>query len=445
MKLKELRERRGGLEAKYNNVIAAAERENRDITGEEAEQLSSIIKEDKELKARIERQEHSLQWGRELDQPLDHRISGRGSAAGDGFGGDSRVSASEMDKAVSAFVRNSHGKQVSPDEWEGAEAYGYRPGASGCEVALNKIRPTVGRHANLFVGPRNAMSTAVPSQGGITIPAGFGSSFETALKLYGPMLQTSEIWTTDTGAESPYPMLDDTADEGELVAENGASSEGDMSFSGMMFRAHKLGSKIIRVSQELIEDSALDLASEVGKALGARLGRGANRLLTLGTNANEPQGIVPASALGKETASATAIAADEILDLIASVDPAYRSVPTCGFMMSDTVFSYLAKLKDGYGRYLLDDLKTPLQPMLRGFPVAINNHMTTSIAAGEKTVLFGDLAKFKVRLVRQIRLRTLSELYATTDQLGFVGFMRLDGGLLDAGQHPVKHLLQKAS
>ena len=80
--------------------------------------------------------------------------------------------------------------------------------------------------------------------------------------------------------------------------------------------------------------------------------------------------------------------------------------------------------------------------MVKGYPVTINQSMQSSVATATKTILFGQLRKYKIRDAGEVRLIRLDERYAELDQVAFVAFMRSDGNLLDAGVAPVKHLLQ---
>lgn len=154
-------------------------------------------------------------------------------------------------------------------------------------------------------------------------------------------------------------------------------------------------------------------------------------------------GIVTAAALGKTAASATAIAADELFDLVHSVDPAYRK--GAGFMFHDNVLLTIRKLKDGNGQYLWTaGLQAGEADRILGYGYTVNQHMASAVASTAKTVIFGQLSKYKIRDVRGLRLRRLVERYAESDQEGFVAFYRADGNLLDSGVAPVKYLQQAA-
>jgi HK97 family phage major capsid protein len=165
--------------------------------------------------------------------------------------------------------------------------------------------------------------------------------------------------------------------------------------------------------------------------------------MTTGTGTSQPQGMVVGATLGKTGASATAIAADELLDLIHSVDPAYRGDPSAGFMFHDNILLALRKLKDTTNQYLIQPRVTEALPsMIQGFPFTVNQSMASAITTGQKTMLFGALRKYQIRDVSEVRLVRLNELFAQTDQVGFVMFMRSDAKLLNAGTNPIKYYAQ---
>ena len=135
--------------------------------------------------------------------------------------------------------------------------------------------------------------------------------------------------------------------------------------------------------------------------------------------------------------------------LIHSVDVAYRG-PACRFMTSDTTALALELLKDGNGQYIwrnsgnFNGLNDSPSSSLRGYPVVINNDMPV-LATSAKHTLFGDFSNYYIRQVRGIQVVRLNELYAENGQVGFLAFMRLDGGLIDAGQGPIKYLQNSGS
>jgi len=176
----------------------------------------------------------------------------------------------------------------------------------------------------------------------------------------------------------------------------------------------------------------------LGSLLGERLGRIANTQLTTGTGSTAPNGVVVASTLGKTSTSATAITADEIIDLMHSVDPAYRMSPKVRFMFNDSTLAAIRKLKDGQNNYLwqMGNVQQGVPGTLLGVPYLVNQAMA-SIASAKKVALFGDFGKYYVRKVGAPVIGVMRERF--WPDLGIAGLIRFDGELADTAA--IKHLL----
>jgi len=296
---------------------------------------------------------------------------------------------------------------------------------------------------------RAAMSAFTYATGGALVPSSFMTQLEINMLAWGGLLQVADTLNTQSGEEMSWPTADDTSNEGEQVGENAnidnSNAGGPLpSFGAVKWNAYTFSSKAILVPYYLFEDSFTELPSILGSFMGERLGRTINRKCTLGSGANEPKGIVTASTLGVTAASATAIDFDEVIQLEHSVDPAYRT--GAGYMCHDAVVLALRLLKDGNGQYLWQSGVANNRPdTLNGSPLAINQSMANSVAADAKTLLYGQLSRYKIRRVRQVRVYRLEERYRDKDQDGFIALLRADGNLLTAGTAPVKHLVQASS
>lgn len=291
-----------------------------------------------------------------------------------------------------------------------------------------------------------ALSAFAGSAGGFVIGSTLVGALELNMLAYGAVEQVAEVMVTDTGEEMAWPTADDTSNEGEIVGENPTSANtADPTFAQVKFGAYEFSSKLVKVPVPWLEDAPANMASVLGRMLGERLGRAKNRKFTAGTGANQPRGVMVAATLGKTTASATAIAADEVKDLVHSVDPAYRNQPGAGFMLHDAVLLSLSKLKGSDGQYIWQSgLQQGLPDRLLGYGLDVNQHMDSAVTASNKTMLFGARRQYKVRRVRRLRLLRLDERFAELSQVGFIAFERADGNLLDAGTAPLKYLQQHA-
>ena len=178
---------------------------------------------------------------------------------------------------------------------------------------------------------RNTMSVGTPAQGGYTVPTEVISAVADVLKEFGGMRDVASIIKTDSGAPINYPISDGTSEIGEIVAENTTATSLDPSFGVVSLVPYKFSSKVIAIPFELLQDSAIDMVSFITKRIGDRLARIQNQMFTTGTGTSQPLGIVTASASGKvgATGQTTTVVYDDLVDLIHSVDPAYRGGSAC--------------------------------------------------------------------------------------------------------------------
>lgn len=280
--------------------------------------------------------------------------------------------------------------------------------------------------------------------GGYTVPVELQNMLVRTMKAWGPMYDgdiISELVTT-AGNQLPIPTTDDTGKTGVQGTEGTALTDdgsADAVFGQKQLEAYDFNTKFVKFSWQLAQDSIFSMETLLADLLGERLGRLANAQLTTGTGSSAPNGIVTAATLGKTAASATAIAADEIIDLSHAVDPAYRISPKVGFMFNDLTLAAIRKLKDGQGNYLwqMGNVKEGVPGTLLGYRYSINQAMA-NIATGNKTIIFGDLGKYWVRKVGSPVIGVLRERF--WPDLGIAGLIRFDGELLDTAA--VKYLAQ---
>lgn len=278
---------------------------------------------------------------------------------------------------------------------------------------------------------------------GVLIPSTLASSIEKALKSYGGMFEAGSIITTSNGGDLIMPTINDTSAKATIVAEYAQSSKRTPSFGSVTLKAFTYRTPIIPVSQELLQDSAFNLDTLLSELLVESFGRDINEHLTTGSGSGQPKGIVTAATASAAEAAATAISLDNLLDLIKGVDSSYAK--NGKFMFNRNTLFALAKIKDNEGRYIWQDgTRTGAPSTLFGKNYVINDDMA-DIGAGNASVLFGDLSKYKIRMVKNFRVIRLNELLAEYLSVGLFGFARVDGTLLDAGTHPVQKLVHAKS
>ena len=410
---KELIEQRNKALADARALIDAAEKEGRKFSPEDDQKWSGFMDEADELKGRIERSNR-------LSEEENAGIEIVETRAGQQ---DSEERHVEREEAVTVSVDDAF------RSWMKGGMSSLSPEARG-------------------VMEERAQSVGTTTAGGFTVPEDFRQQLEDAMLQFGGIRQSrATILSTADGANLPMPTSDDTAQVGELLAENNAVAEQDVTFGQTVLGAYMYSSKLVRVSRQLMQDSAFDLGSWLAMKLGERIGRITNQHFTTGTGTAQPSGIITGAASGKvgTTGQTTSIIYDDLVDLIHSVDPAYRG--SAELMFNDSTLAVIKKLKDGNGLPLFvpnvgsggDVTSTIL-----GYNYVINQDMA-DMAANAKSVLFGDMSKFMIRDVLGIQMARLEERYAENLQVGFVAHSRHDSVLLDAGSAPIKYYANSAT
>lgn len=289
---------------------------------------------------------------------------------------------------------------------------------------------------------KNTMSTTTNSEGGFTVQSAVASQLIDYLKAYGGMRGAATTIVTSEGNPLSFPTTDGTSETGEWIAQNTTATGADPVFGTVGLNVFKASSKIVAVPFELLQDSQIDIEAFVASRLATRLGRITNTGFTVGTGTGQPNGIVTAATTGVTAANATsqvtAIVYDSIIDLIHSVDPAYRA-RKCAFMMNDASVKVIRKIKDGQSRPIF----TPgyegtsggapfsAPDMLCGYPIIINQDVA-QMAASAKSIVFGDIASYYIRDVMQMSMfRFTDSAYTKLGQVGFLAWMRTGGNLLD--------------
>lgn len=293
--------------------------------------------------------------------------------------------------------------------------------------------------------------TTSNTAGGYTVPTELLNILVKSMAAWGPMYDenVATVITTSGGGTITMPTVNDTTTavvahtEGTSLTDDGGS---DTTFGQKTLGAYAFNTEWLRVSKELADDSIFAMEQILGDLLGERLGRRANTELTTGNGSTAPNGVVTASSLGKTSASATAITSDEVLDLLHSVDPAYRQSPKAAFMFNDATLAAIRKLKDGQGNYLwqMGNVQQGAPGTLLGYRYYVNQAMASipASASASKVMLFGDFSKYYVRKVGAPLIGAIQD-KDFWPGFGIAGYIRFDGELADTAA--VKHLITAAA
>jgi len=287
---------------------------------------------------------------------------------------------------------------------------------------------------------QNALQIGTDSEGGYLVPDEFERTLIEALQEENIFRQLANIITTSSG-DRKIPVV---ASKGTAswVDEEGAIPESDDAFGQVSIGAYKLAT-MIKVSEELLNDSVFNLEQYIAKEFARRIGAKEEEAFFVGDGSGKPTGILNATGgaeLGITAASATAITVDEVMDLFYSLKSPYRK--SAVFVMNDATVKAIRKLKDGNGQYLWQPSITAGQPdTILNRPVKTSAYVPT-IASAKKTIAFGDFGYYWVADRQGRSFQRLNELYAATGQVGFKATQRVDGKLILA--EAIKVLQMKA-
>ena len=215
--------------------------------------------------------------------------------------------------------------------------------------------------------------------------------------------------------------------EATWTDEEAAFTESDDSFGVITLGAHKLSS-IIKVSEELLNDSAFDIEGYISTEFVRRMAAAEEHAFISGDGTARPTGILLSAETGITAATSTAITTDEIIDLYHSLRSPYRKKAV--FMANDSTIKAIRQLKDLNGMYMWQPgLKEGQPDTLIGNPILASSYMP-EIGAGNKPLIFGDMSYYWIADRQGRTFQRLNELYAATGQVGFRTFQRVDGKLI---------------
>lgn len=337
----------------------------------------------------------------------------------------------ELAKATSAPIANKPGAgAVKADEKTGRASDEYK---ASFWNAMRMKSPSL--------GVMDALQIGTDSEGGYLVPDEFEKTLVQALEEENIFRQMANIIQTSSG-DRKIPVVA-TKGTASWIDEEGAYPESDDVFGQVSIGAYKLGT-MIKVSEELLNDSVFDLENYISTEFARRIGAKEEEAFFTGDGTGKPTGILAAAGgaeVGVTAAAATALTADEVIDLFYSLKSPYRK--NAVWVLNDTTVKAIRKLKDSQGQYLWQpSLVAGTPDTILGRPVKTSAFMPVA-AAGAKSVAFGDFKYYWIADRQGRSFKKLSELYAATGQVGFLGSQRVDGRLILP--EAVKVLKQKAS
>jgi HK97 family phage major capsid protein len=271
----------------------------------------------------------------------------------------------------------------------------------------------------------NDLAVGTDTKGGYLVPDEFERTLVQALEEHNIMRQLARVIRTSSGdLQIPVVATKGTA---AWVDEAGEIPASDGSFGQVTLGAYKLGT-MIKVSHELLNDSAFPLETFLAQDFGRRIGDLEEEAFIKGDGSKKPTGFLETAQVGKTTAGSAAVTFDDVMDLYHSLKSPYRNKAV--FVANDLTVKALRKLKDSNGQYLWQPSVVAGTPdTVLGRPVYVSGYMP-QIEAEAKIMAFGDFSYYWIADRQGRTFERLAELFAVTDQVGFKATQRVDGKLI---------------
>lgn len=292
--------------------------------------------------------------------------------------------------------------------------------------ASNAYAEDFGRHLRGKSLVHNVLSEGTDADGGYLVPEEFERQIITTLDEANVIRSLAKIIITNSERKIPVASSNSVA---QWTPENGTYQESNPTFEQKQIDAFKL-TDLIRVSQELLQDSAFNLETYIADQFARAFGIAEEQAFCVGTGIDQPTGIFTdkGGTLGVTAASANTVTVDELISLVYALKSPYRR--NAKFLMNDATVSLIRKLKDGNGAYLWQPSVQAGQPdRLLGYEIYTSPYVPT-VAADAFVVAFGDFNNYWIADRTGRTVQRLNELYATKGQIGYVATERVDGKVI---------------
>ena len=292
--------------------------------------------------------------------------------------------------------------------------------------ASDEYKEDFGRHLRGKKPLHNVLSESVDADGGYLVPEEFENQIVRGIDETNIIRSIAKVITTAHDRKIPVAVGHSVA---TWTEENAAFTESNPSFGQKQIDAFKL-TDLIRVSTELLQDSAFNVEDYIIREFSYAFGVAEEQAFCVGTGTNQPTGIFTENGgeVGFTTSSATVITIDDVISLIYSLKAPYRK--NAVFLMNDATVGLIRKLKDGNGAYLWQPSVQAGQPdKILGFDV-YTTPFAPAIAGGALPIAFGDFQNYWIGDRGGKTVQRLNELYATNGQVGYVATERVDGKVI---------------
>lgn len=283
------------------------------------------------------------------------------------------------------------------------------------------------------VAEERALSQGTDTEGGFLVPPQFLARLIQAIDNIVFVRQFGTVLPVTVADSLGVPSLDtDPADADWTVELATGNEDSDMAFGARELNPHPVA-KLIRVSKKLIRSSAIGVEALVQQRLAYKFGITQEKAFMSGTGAGQPLGLFTASADGISTGrdvstgnTATELRFDGLKEAKWTLKGGYHG--NAQWIFHRDGLKQIDKLKDGDGQYIWRPSVVQGEPdMLLGFPIINSEYAPNTFTTGSYVGILGDLSYYWIADALGMTVQRLVELYARTNQVGYIGRLETDG------------------
>jgi HK97 family phage major capsid protein len=401
MDTKEMRQKRAALVEQARKLLDAAEAEKRELTAEEEQQYDKIMAEVDGLKDKIEREErlqgHEGDLNRSLREPTRPEPGGNGQGQVVEYRG-MKIPAmtAEQRAALTSYLRGGFGA-LGREEMRALQA--------GSDIAGGYI-----------VAPQEFVTTLIKAVDNLVV-----------------IRQLATVYPLATAESLGVPVLDADPADADWTTELATGSEDStMAFGKRELRPHPMA-KRIKVSNKLLRQSVLDTEALVRDRLAYKFAVTQEKGFMTGSGAQQPLGIFTASNNGISTGrdvstdnTTTAITADNLINVKFTLKQNYW--PRARWIFHRDAVKMIRKLKDSQDQYLWQPgIAANIPDRILETPYLISEYAPNTFTAALYVGIIGDFSFYWIVDALDMQVQRLVELYAETNQVGFIGRAETDG------------------
>lgn len=417
-----LRERRANVWEQMKVIADKASDENRALSAEEQGSWDAMTDELDKLDQRIKSALDTQQRAKDADDQFN-RLHNQGKGKGNGRGG-------QGGGGTGPGAGQRGGGQGGDGDDAGDELRSWMRGET--RNRFFEVKPDPDKPIDWRAVQARALTIGSATAGGDLVPTSFYDRLVQHLIQNSAIMQSGATILNTAGGETIQIPKTTAHSSASLVAEGDTIDESDPVFGQVPLAAFKYGT-LIQISRELLDDSGVDLEGYLAMQAGRALGNAFGAHAVTGDGSAKPNGVIHGASLGKtgSTGVSGAFSSDDLIDLFFSVIAPYRKSPAATWMMADSSIANARKLKDTTGQYIWQPgLQAGVPDTIMGKPVLTEPNMA-AITTSAKSVLFGDMSQYFVRMAGGIRFERSDDFAFDSDLVTFRALMRADGALVD--------------